>query len=285
MRAESAKSATTALASCFQRLRDVLEDFRHSAKVDTAKGLLERWMGAMDEEPMRGFIQSAAPEQAFLPWWKEKNGGQLRASGSSNIDWPADASTRVGLQLGLCRALVDGEVNLLAVLMHHYRGSTTQYTEMFARMASELLVPLLRDVGRLAEQRPMLAALTDLVRQRPRSADAHLDALLDEACAAFRDPAPQSHRRAVERLWDAWERAKTLRGSNKAVSADLMLDHAAAGNPEFRKELAVEARALNDIGNDFHIRHHETNRAALTEPAHIDYLFHRMLAMLTLVLR
>lgn len=285
MRPEFPMSATTALAASFQQLRDVVDDFRSSAKVDTAKGLLERWMGVLDEEPIRGFILSAAPEKAFLPWWSEKNGGQTRTSGTSNIDWPADASKRIGLQLGLCRALVSGEANLLAVLMHHYRGSTTKYAEMLARMAAELLVPLLRDLGRLAEQRPMSEALANVIRERPRSADAHLDTLLDEACSAFRDPAPQSHRRAVEKLWDAWERAKTLRGSNKAESADLMLDAAAGDNPKFRNELALEAKALSEIGNNFHIRHHETNRTALTEPTHIDYLFHRMLAMLSLVLR
>lgn len=40
-----------------------------------------------------------------------------------------------------------------------------------------------------------------------------------------------------------------------------------------------------DASNNFHIRHLETNRQPVTERAHVDYLFRRMLALLQVLLR
>lgn len=152
-------------------------------------------------------------------------------------------------------------------------------------MGRGMLAPMLRDLEELAAERPASAALTQSVRNHPRSTDAHLDSLLDEACAAFLDPSPQAHRRAIDRLWDAWERAKTVQAQDKRVGAGLMLDGAATPGSPFRALLEREAKELTDIGNQFHIRHHETTKTPLDEALHVDYLFHRMLAMLQLVLR
>ena len=54
--------------------------------------------------------------------------------------------------------------------------------------------------------------------------------------------------------------------------------------PAFRKVLEVEARALTEIGNDFHIRHFETDKTELVYPEHNDYLFHRLFALVHLLL-
>jgi len=43
-----------------------------------------------------------------------------------------------------------------------------------------------------------------------RTGDASLDGLLETARAKFLDPDASVRRKAIEKLWDAWERVKTL---------------------------------------------------------------------------
>lgn len=266
-------------------MSNALEDFHQSAAISNVSGLLSRFVAAFDKEPMRGFIATALPSAEFTSWWLAQNRGRLSSSGKISIDWPTDTPMRVALQVDLCRELADSEPTYVYrfAVRHFYAANSTAGD--FHKMGQAYLAPMLRDLQELAQAWRAPEALALAIRARPRSSDAVLDALLDEACAAFLDPAPQAHRRAVERLWDAWERAKTLHGSNKSTSAELMLDAAAVPGSAFRAMLAVEAKELTRIGNDFHIRHHETNRTPLNDPAQVDYLFHRMLAMLQLVVR
>gem|GEM_PF-7133132 len=61
-----------------------------------------------------------------------------------------------------------------------------------------------------------------------------------------------------------------------------MLSRASAG-PLFREALEREAAELTRIGNSFHIRHSEVGQVALTTNEY-DYLFHRLFAMIRLIL-
>ena len=66
----------------------------------------------------------------------------------------------------------------------------------------------------------------------------------------------------------------------------LLLDKAAgAASPGFRGMLELEASALTKIGNSLYIRHSETSQEPLVSGNHVDYLFHRLFALLTLLLR
>ena len=88
----------------------------------------------------------------------------------------------------------------------------------------------------------------------------------------------------VEKLWDAWERLKTILPGNKKTSVRALLDSAVA-EPTLRERIDQEARELTDIGNTFMIRHHETDNVPITDSHHVDYLFHRMFALILMILR
>jgi hypothetical protein len=91
-------------------------------------------------------------------------------------------------------------------------------------------------------------------------------------------------REALERLWDCWERLKSLDNpANKKLSVASLLSKA-AHDVVFRALLNTEAIALTDIGNSFHIRHSEVTQSAVTDSAHIDYLFHRLYCMIQMLL-
>lgn len=119
-----------------------------------------------------------------------------------------------------------------------------------------------------------------------KTGDAGTDQLLEAARSLILSPKTDDRQAALEKLWDAFERLKTLEpGANKRAQADTLLDRVAAPNSTLRKALGDEAAMLTYIGNSFHIRHSEITQEALTSPAHVDYLFTRMFAFVTLVLK
>jgi hypothetical protein len=123
-----------------------------------------------------------------------------------------------------------------------------------------------------------------LARATFNTGNSALDRLLEVAREKFRDPEPDVRAEAVERLWDAWERLKTLPSPDKKASVKALLD-IAVPEPNFRAAVEAEANELTRIGNAFMIRHTETNRTPLVQSEHVDYLFHRLFALIWMILR
>ena len=120
---------------------------------------------------------------------------------------------------------------------------------------------------------------------RFNTGDQKLDEILSDARKKYFSTDPSSHKEAVERLWDAWERLKTLENpNNKKKSIEKLLDKAATER-EFRELLEEEATKLTTIGNKFHIRHAEVGQIGIERVEHFDYLFHRLLSMILLLIK
>lgn len=118
---------------------------------------------------------------------------------------------------------------------------------------------------------------------RPDTGDALLDQLITDARLRFLSRNPAEDRIGLEKLWDAFERLKTLEpGADKKASVTALLDRAASG--EMRAYLEAESKELTEIGNRMQIRHFEASKAPL-EDEDVDYLFTRMSALLVLLLR
>jgi hypothetical protein len=119
-----------------------------------------------------------------------------------------------------------------------------------------------------------------------QTGDGEADRLLEAARRRILSPKPEDRQDAIEKLWDAFERLKTLEpGANKRAQADALLDRVATPVSAFRQALAREATELTSIGNSFRIRHSEVTQEALTSADQIDYLFMRMFAFVRIVLR
>jgi hypothetical protein len=118
-----------------------------------------------------------------------------------------------------------------------------------------------------------------------RTGDNALDELLERARTRFLSRDPAVRRESLETLWDAWERLKSLEpGRDKRESTARLLDKGSA-EPNFRQLLETEARLLTDIGNNFMIRHAEVNKTPVADDAHVDFLFHRLFAVIRLLLK
>jgi hypothetical protein len=125
-------------------------------------------------------------------------------------------------------------------------------------------------------------ALSDAVF---RTGDGALDQLLERARTRFLSRDPTVRKESLEVLWDAWERLKSLEpGRDKRESAANLLDKAAA-QPEFRQVLEADAQQLTSIGNNFMIRHSELNKVPIIDDEHVDFLFHRLFALIRLLLK
>ena len=115
--------------------------------------------------------------------------------------------------------------------------------------------------------------------------DTELDAMLESSRSKYLSPDPDIRRESLEKLWDAWERVKTIEPApDKKASVERLLDKATS-EAKFREALENEALELTRIGNTFQIRHSETSQIPLESSEHIDYLFHRLFALIQLLLR
>jgi hypothetical protein len=116
-----------------------------------------------------------------------------------------------------------------------------------------------------------------------RTGDNELDSLLESARIKFLSPDAKVRREGLEKLWDAWERIKTVEsGADKKASVKALLDKVGR-EPHFRELLEREAKELTSIGNEFQIRHTETTQTPLQKDEHVDYLFHRLFGLIRMV--
>lgn len=278
----SMHAANSILAPSLRDLRETLSDFKQ-APYQTAERMLGRLVQQLDEEPLAGFLRNVLPAVDFATWFATAEASVGSMVGSGVLDWPAARPERVAIQISLCRAIVGGRVRLLDFARSFFY-SGNELSANCRAFAAGVLEPLIRDIDRLTEDRAIPPILFEAMGQLPTSGDSTLDGLLKAACERFKDPAPGARADAIEKLWDAWERLKTIEvvGDKKASVTKLL--ELAAPEPTFRAQLEAEAKALTAIGNAFHIRHFETDKVELKAPAHLDYLFHRLYALIHLLL-
>jgi len=96
------------------------------------------------------------------------------------------------------------------------------------------------DVERLAP--PIIGEEFEIIRFD--TGDQKLDEILSDARKKYFSTNPEAHKEAVERLWDAWERLKTLENPGNKKESITKLLNKAASESEFRKLLEEEATEL-----------------------------------------
>ena len=138
----------------------------------------------------------------------------------------------------------------------------------------------------LAQRRLPDALEAPLRRAVFNTGDGETDRLLELARSRITSPQPEDRQDALEKLWDAFERIKTLeRGTNKRLQVEALLDRVAIPGTRFRQLLGEEAGALTTIGNRFRIRHSEVTQEAVSSLEQVDYLFGRLFSFIRMVLK
>lgn len=272
----------TILLPALRDLEDAINDFSNAAP-RAAQTVLERVVYVIDSEPLAGFLSAVLPTVDFADFMERAE--RTKGSGAGQLSWPPDRPTRVALQIGALRQILTDNPNLINFVFNFTRdGSSTRIADSLRSFEEQILRPLARDIDRLTETRPVPPVLFDAMGTLPPSGDAKLDELLEYARKKFKDPSPQARSEATEKLWDAWERLKSLENQgNKKMSVKALLD-ACSSEPGFRELLEREAAELTKIGNDFQIRHFEAGKHPVGGADHNDYLFHRLFALMHLIL-
>lgn len=144
---------------------------------------------------------------------------------------------------------------------------------------------ILTEEGKI-ERTPYTVLKEELASAYFSTKDPELNSMLEKARQKFFDPREETHREALEVLWDAWERLKTLDNSDiKAGITAILDDTAGSGSSKFRGYLEQEALELRSIGNNLHIRHSNSGQEKVSKAEHIDYLFHRLFSLIQMILR
>lgn len=144
----------------------------------------------------------------------------------------------------------------------------------------------LNDSG-LVEQLAIHEVLTpEIIALSTPISEPGLQELFDLAIEKHMQPNLQAHKDAVEKLWDVLERLKTYYTDlGKKQSADRIVNDMAGGHEAYANLFTAEFKALTDIGNQFRIRHHETDKTDITDIRYYDYFFNRCLSLIALALQ
>ena len=135
--------------------------------------------------------------------------------------------------------------------------------------------------GKIKRQLPL--EMDVLISQMKISTnDSRLDELINQAIVDIRKPAIKDRAYSLEKLWDAFERMKTVYSTNKKTSAEQLYQLAGNTTDEFSTLLSEESKVLTNIGNKYQIRHFETDKIEIKSTKHIDYLFYRMISLINL---
>jgi len=264
-----------------QELSDCLEDLIASG-YESVPSVLARVVEIADRPPLQILLQSHLPDVDLKEWWERARVESKGMAGRARLEWPTDRVARVALQLAVCRLIAAHELDFLdfTYLFIGFQGNFDDRVRWFAGV---VVKPLVRDVSRVAELRVTPPIVENLFKHLSSSGDAQLDQLILESRDKFQDRNPQERKVGLDKLWDSWERLKTLEGERKKTSISRLLDSAASA-PEFRALLAREAEELTRIGNTFQIRHWELGTVPVSEVQQVDYLFHRLFALVWLIL-
>lgn len=117
------------------------------------------------------------------------------------------------------------------------------------------------------------------------SSEQELNNLLSESMVYILKNKFREKRIGLEKMFDAFERMKTLKSTNKRSSINSILDQISYGDSHLEKTLNEEMRELTRIGNSFSIRHHETSQNKLPSVDYIEYFYFRTLSFVSLVLK
>lgn len=162
---------------------------------------------------------------------------------------------------------------------HSEINQTLEMAGLLYILNSQMQIERVEENGVLTE-----AVIADI----QRVTEPGLRDLLSDACRYHRDPKLESRSLSVEKLWDALERLKTYYlapSVDKKASADRVINDMSNGNSDFIQMFTAEFKALTEIGNNYRIRHHETNKIEILDSRHFDYFFNRGLALFATALK
>ena len=176
----------------------------------------------------------------------------------------------------------------------HYHFTFFETSDVFERFQSDInqiftmtgLLYVLTDKKIIERITDESVVTPELIKDIGKVKEKGIRDLLTEAIARFKCTDPDAPRDAAEKIWDAFERLKTYYTQmNKQDSANQIIKDMANLDANYITLFTEEFKSLTKIGNDYRIRHHETNKVEITDPNHYDYFFNRCLSLIGLAIK
>ena len=115
-----------------------------------------------------------------------------------------------------------------------------------------------------------------------------LKELLLESIQLYKNPRPEFHKLATEKIWDALERLKTMflaTTPNKKQSVETLIKIMANADTDYIALLNAEFETLTKLGNNYRIRHHEIDKKEITDMRYYDYFYNRCFSLIALAIK
>ncbi len=260
----------------------------------TKRGIAAALMGALTQNMLAQLFPEYCPDGNAIcgtDIWRATNTMQALIP---ELEWPPNESTSDGVLFDLIEffatRVAAPENQHWHGFMRHYElefdlrsGKKTFRNEINDMLRAGSTLFELTNQGKIERigTPDLRAAILDL---QPNTGDVELDALIIQSRELYRSPKLQDRQSGIEKLWDAFERLKTIEpgGDKKQKIAALL---AKISSEPLRQKVEEEMFALTKIGNEFRIRHHETDKHPVPGPEGQDYLYSRLSTLVIYLLK
>lgn len=260
----------------------------------TKRGLIALLTGALDADQLANAFPDQCPDGNGVCGTNHSRAVSTIEAFVPDLEWPPSSDDDDGTIFDLLEFFAS---RVAATKTAHWHSFFSHYELEFDRKAGlrqfstdvNAMLAAGRTVFELTADRrvervgtpEIHAVLTDL---RPNSGDPDLDTLIIDARHLYLSPNEADRQTGLEKLWDAFERFKTIEdGKDKRAQAEELLQY--VESEPFRAEVEAEMRALTKIGNNFRIRHHETSKHPVPDSSTRDYLFARLGNLIVFLLK
>ncbi|WP_315026319.1 hypothetical protein [Abiotrophia defectiva] len=140
-----------------------------------------------------------------------------------------------------------------------------------------------KKIERIIESNPLVDEIQNDIKMVRESGTKEL---LEEALILYKMPRNLGRNNSVEKIWDALERLKTYyKELDKKTSVNRIVTEMSKGDKNYMDLFENEFNMLTRIGNNFRIRHHETNKIDIIDERYYDYFFNRCISLISLAIK
>lgn len=141
---------------------DALTSDVAAATYDTFRPNLQRWFDFIEEKPaFVGVVARLERDLDFQTWWERTSEGD--EYGNTVLAWPKGSDNRLGMQLKMFRAFLDGKPDVLGFHMAFLRSTgSDRFDDMLSDVRQQVFDPMTRDLRRRFAQADEAKASDDI---------------------------------------------------------------------------------------------------------------------------
>ncbi|UJF16747.1 hypothetical protein LZ578_12230 (plasmid) [Jeotgalibaca sp. MA1X17-3] len=163
-----------------------------------------------------------------------------------------------------------------------YHGSEFDYRPELEQLIEAILAYMIVNPVEQQSNEEINNEGSELLNQSlPRSIDEIINEKIEESKIYIRSKESKQKQIALEKIWDTFERLKTIYGKDKKKSINKLIDIVSKKSPVTKELLSKEFDELTKIGNAYHIRHFEIGKEPIHSDEFREYLYFRVLSLIS----